>query len=60
MSDEKFELAMRAFDLFTLAEREQALTHFAHLRFPSVRDRFFEAIHRVIASKDERIATEPR
>lgn len=43
-----FELANRAFEQFTLAEREEALEEFARLRYPSIIDRFFEAVHRVI------------
>lgn len=43
-----FQQANRAFDLFTLAEREQALEIFSRLRYPSIIDRFFEAVHQVI------------
>lgn len=46
-----FALANRAFDLFTLAEREAALKVFAHLHYASIGDRFFEAVHRVICEK---------
>lgn len=53
MSDEDFARANRAFELFTLAERERALAVFAGLRFPSMRDRFFEAVYQVIALRDE-------
>jgi hypothetical protein len=49
-----FEAANRAFVLFTLAERERALEEFARLRYPSIRDRFFEAVYRVIREHDER------
>lgn len=48
-----FVVANRAFELFTLAEREQALERFAELRYPSIVDRFFEAVHSVIKSKDD-------
>lgn len=48
---DEFEMANKAFNLFTLAEREQALKEFAGLRYPSIRDRFFEAVHRVIVGK---------
>lgn len=48
---EDFELANKAFDLFTLAERRRALDEFARLRYPSIVDRFFEAVHRVIKEK---------
>lgn len=44
-----FEMAMRAFDLFTLREREAALEHFARLQYPSIRDRFHEAVYLVIS-----------
>lgn len=50
---EEFLLAMQAFDLFTLAERERALDRFAQLRYPSVTARFFEAVHSVIAARDQ-------
>lgn len=43
-----FALAMRAFELFSLDERRQALEEFARLRYPSVEDRFFEAVDAVI------------
>lgn len=48
---ESFALASRAFDLFTLAEREKALTVFSSLRYPSIADRFIESVHRVIVEK---------
>jgi hypothetical protein len=47
---QEFEHAMRAFDLFDIRERERALEIFAGLRFPSVRDRFFEAVHQVVTT----------
>ena len=46
--DDIFTMANRAFDLFTLAERRDALETFALLRYPSIEDRFVEAVHRVI------------
>ncbi len=47
-TDTDFAHAMRAFDLFTLEERKQALEAFARLRYPSITDRFFEAVYRVV------------
>lgn len=43
-----FELADRAYSQFTLAEKRRALEIMAELRFPSVTDRLFEAVSRVI------------
>lgn len=43
-----FELALRAFALFTVREQERALKIFARLEYPSVRDRFLDAVHAVI------------
>lgn len=45
---EEFALAMRAFDVMTLAERLAVLTTMAGLRYPSIEDRFFEAVHRAV------------
>lgn len=50
MNDD-FQQANKAFDLFTLQERTLALEEFAQLQYPSVRDRFFEAVHRVIKAQ---------
>ena len=51
-----WETANRAFDLFTLEERAQALEVFAGLKYPSIIDRFFEAVYRVIREKrDEEV-----
>ena len=44
-------MAHRAFDLFTLAEREQVLAEFARLRYSPLRDRFYEAVYVVIQAK---------
>ena len=44
----EFEQANRAYELMTLEEREMVLTEFAKLEYPSIRDRFFEAVFRVI------------
>jgi hypothetical protein len=49
--DDGFALANRAFELFTLAERERALERFASLRYASINDRFFDAVHFVIESR---------
>lgn len=46
-----FALANRAFELFTLPEREVVLREFARLRYPSIVDRFFEAVHVVIHAR---------
>ncbi len=46
-----FAQANRAFELFTFDEREMALVEFARLRYPSVRDRFFEAVYHVIRER---------
>ena len=48
-----FELAAKAFGLFTLAEKQIALERFAQLRYPSIIDRFYEAVHEVIRNKAE-------
>jgi len=48
-----FVLALNAFDIFTIDERRRALEEFARLRCPSIEDRFFEAVHRVITAKDK-------
>lgn len=50
-----FAQANRAFELFTLAERKQALEEFARLQFPSIVDRFYEAVYRVIHEKDKQV-----
>lgn len=47
---EEFELANAAFEQMTLKERAIVLTIFATLKFPSVLDRFFEAVYRVVRS----------
>ncbi len=47
-----FETACRAWDLMTLAERKRVLEHFATFRYPSITDRFFDAVSRVIAEKE--------
>jgi len=44
-SDEEFRLANHAFELMPLPMREDVLQRFAKLRYPNVRDRFFEAVH---------------
>jgi hypothetical protein len=49
---ERFDLALRAFDLFTSLQRLRALERFATLRCPSIIDRFFEAVHTVICEAD--------
>jgi hypothetical protein len=49
-TQQEFEHAMRAFDLFDIYERERALTIFAGLRYPSIQDRFFEAVHHVVTT----------
>lgn len=43
-----FELANNAFNLMSLQEREAVLKEFARLRYPSIADRFFEAVHVVV------------
>jgi hypothetical protein len=40
--------ALRAFDLFTADEKRAALKEFAALKYPSIEDRFFEAVYRII------------
>ena len=49
-SAQDFQLANRAFELMTLAEREAVLKEFARLRYPSIAARFFEAVYVVIGS----------
>ena len=48
---ESFVVASRAYDLMTLDERKTVLEHFARLRQPSVVDRFFFAVLRVVREK---------
>ena len=55
-SDDHWALANRAFELMTLDEREHVLTVFADLRFPSVRDRFFESVHQAIDKREMLVA----
>lgn len=43
-----FATANRVFQLFTLAERMAALKKFSELRYPSIEDRFFEAVYSVV------------
>lgn len=45
---DRFELALRVFELFTLPEKQICLAEFARLRIPETQERFFEAVHRVI------------
>ena len=45
---ETFTLANRAFGRFTLAECEQALRRFTELEYPSLADRWLEAVEYVI------------
>ncbi len=47
---EEFQIANRAFEQFTLDEREMALREFATLQYPSVIDRFTECVYRIITS----------
>lgn len=47
---EEFELANQAFEKMTLKQRAFVLIIFARLGFPSVLDRFFEAVYRVVRS----------
>lgn len=49
--EEEFELATKAFCLMNTAERHVVLEQFSKLRYPSVPDRFFEAVHLVIAAR---------
>jgi hypothetical protein len=48
---EDFQIANRAFELFTIEERMEALEEFARLRYPLVVDRFTEAVYRVIKKR---------
>jgi hypothetical protein len=48
---EDFALANKAFDLMTLQERRFVLEQFSRLRYPSIADRFFEAVHSVIRER---------
>lgn len=46
---EQFEIATKAFGLFTLVEKLKALEMFAKLRrYPSIQDRFSEAVCQVV------------
>lgn len=47
-ANDDFEIADRAYAKMRRDQRLRVLTHFAALEFPSVVDRFFEAVHRVI------------
>jgi hypothetical protein len=48
-----FKMSLRAFNLFTDAEKLATLREFASLKYPHIEDRFFEAVHRVITRKPE-------
>jgi hypothetical protein len=52
LAPDDFERATRAFEMFTLSEKARALEEFARLQDPSIADRFFEAVYRVIAAKE--------
>jgi hypothetical protein len=45
------DMASKAFGLMSLSEKEKVLDEFAKLRYPSVIDRFFDAVHRVITDR---------
>ena len=45
---EEFELANRAFECMTMRERGLVLVIFSTLRYPTVLDRFTEAVYRVV------------
>lgn len=67
MSDE-FELATRAFALFTLKEKRAAVIGMTRLSFPRPEDRFTEAVyvvvreqtHSALAARRARVMTEER
>lgn len=46
---EMFEMALRAFGMFTTDEKRSALSEFSTLRYKQIEDRLIEAVHRVIA-----------
>lgn len=48
MSDMDRELPFRAFGLMDLDARLRVLASLSRLRYPSIEDRFFEAVHREI------------
>lgn len=48
-----FVLANKAFDLMRMPERVRVLQEFARLRYPSILDRFFDAVHSVIRDREE-------
>lgn len=49
-----FELALRAWDLFSTAEKRQALERYGQLQYARVEDRFFEAVYSVIEKMPRR------
>jgi hypothetical protein len=55
---EDFEMAVKAFRLFTEYEQRAALVEFSRLHYPSVEEKFFEAVHRVI-TRDDKLTPEP-
>ena len=48
-----FELSSKAFGLMSAADRMEVLIRFSRLRYTSIIDRFFEAVHQVIRDREE-------
>jgi hypothetical protein len=46
--DEEFKMAIRAFELMPMADKHSVLERFAKLRFPSIADRFHEAVYQQV------------
>lgn len=55
-----FQIANRAFDVFTLDERREALEVFAGLEYARIEDRLMEAVYRVIRRRENLHATPRR
>jgi hypothetical protein len=49
----EWQMPMRAFEMMTLAERVRVLEAFSALKYPSIADRFFDAIHTEIMRHDD-------
>lgn len=49
-----FDIAVKAFEVMTRAEKVRVIEIMTTLRFAHATDRFFEAIHRVIQQGDRR------
>ena len=57
MDDQDFLQANLAFDRMQLHERERVLEEFAQLRYPSIKDRFFEAVYQTLQTMRTKAVT---